>query len=127
MASNQAETTTFSSAEVIEQRIERLFLRLSAIYGYLWWSMYQNKELLRITKIEWSTSLKRFDNQILKEVLLSYREKNGYPPTLPEFMDCCNAIQKRFDPCLVAQKPTQRADEAIAKQNIQAMYAILRS
>lgn len=118
MASNQA--------EVIEQRIERLFLRLSAIYGYLWWNMYQNEELLRITKIEWSTSLKRFDIQILKEALLSYREKKGYPPTLPEFMDCCNEIKKRLEPCLVARRSMQSADETIAKQNIQAMYALLK-
>lgn len=126
MASNQAEIISSSSAEVIEPRVERLFLRLSAIYGYLWWNMYQNEELLRITKIEWSTSLKRFDIQILKEALLSYREKKGYPPTLPEFMDCCNELKKRFEPCLVAQRPTQPANEAIAKQNIQAMYAILK-
>lgn len=126
MASNQAEIISSSSAEVIEPRVERLFLRLSAIYGYLWWNMYQNEELLRITKIEWSTSLKRFDIQILKEALLSYREKKGYPPTLPEFMDCCNEIKKRLEPCLVAQRPIQPANEAIAKQNIQAMYAFLK-
>lgn len=112
--------------EQIEKRIERLFLRFSAIYGYLWWNMYNNKELLEATKLEWSTSLKRFDNQILKEALLSYREKKGYPPALPEFMDCCNAIQKRFEPCMVAPITVQRADPEIARSNIQAMYAMLK-
>ena len=127
MALNHAETTPSQApaTEIIEKRVERLFLRLSAIYGYLWWNMYRNEELLTATKMEWSTSLKRFDNQVLKEALLSYREKKGYPPTLPEFMDCCKEIQKRFEPCLVAPRTIQRGDDAIAKKNIQDMYAHL--
>ena len=113
--------------EHIEKRIERLFLRLSAIYGYLWWHMYNNQELLTATKLEWSTSLKRFDNEILKEALLSYREKKGYPPALPEFMECCHAIQKRFEPCSVRPETFQRGDLTIAESNLQAMYAMLKT
>jgi hypothetical protein len=126
MAVNQTEPTSSATNEIIEVRIERLFLRLSAIYGYLWWNIYQNQELLRITKIEWSTCLKRFDNQVLKEALLSCREKKGYPPALPEFMDCCKAIQKRRDPCVVVEEPYVPCNEAIALKNIQEMYDALK-
>lgn len=121
MASEQASETA-----VIEVRIERLFLRLSAIYGYIWWNMYRNEELLEITKLEWSTALKRFDNQILKEALLSYRTKKGYPPTLPEFMDCCCAIQKRVDPCVSELKSVQRGNEEIAKKHLKNIFALLK-
>jgi hypothetical protein len=110
----------------IEKRIERLFLRLSAIYGYIWWNMYRNDELLEITKLEWSTALKRFDNQVLKEALLSYRTKKGYPPTLPEFIDCCAAIQKRLDPCRIEYQSAQRGNEDIAKQHLKNMLEHLK-
>lgn len=125
MASNQTQTAAAPS-EVIEVRIERLFLRLSAIYGYLWWNMYQNAEYLRGTKLEWSTCLKRFSNRVLKEVLLSYREKKGFPPNLPEFVEACNAIQKRIDPCQIVVEPYVPADEAIVQKNIQEIYKYLK-
>ena len=121
MASEQA-----SDTNIIEKRIERLFLRLSAIYGYIWWNMYRSEELLEITKREWSTALKRFDNHIMKEALLFYRTKKGYPPTLPEFMDCCCAIQKRVDPCVSELKSVQRGNEEIAKKHLKHMLELLK-
>ncbi len=113
-------------AEVIDKRIERLFLRFSAIYGYIWWNMYKNEELLQITKLEWSTALKRFDNQIMKEALLSYRTKKGYPPSLPEFLDCCVVIQRRMDPCLSEYRTFQRGSEDVAKQHLKNILEHLK-
>lgn len=126
MATNPTKVTSSESNEIIEPRIERLFLRLSAIYGYLWLNLFKNDELLRITKAEWTAGLHRFDNQVLKEALLICREKNGYPPALPEFMERCKAIQKRRDPCTVAEEPYVPCNEAIALKNIQEMYDALK-
>lgn len=49
--------------------MDTLFLRLAAIYGYLWVSTYSNTNFLELSKREWSEGLKEFDNQVLKLAL----------------------------------------------------------
>jgi hypothetical protein len=91
--------TPKSSTSVITEndrkRIERLFLRFAAIYGHVWKSMYKSEQLLEVTKEEWAINLKPFNNQMVKEVLLDCTQHLKHPPTLPQFISKCRAIEKR--------------------------------
>ena len=92
--SSEKEVLSKSSSEY-DLRIDVLFTRLGAIYGQLWWNNFRTESLLLLAKKEWSECLKDFDNQILKEVLVVYRENKNYPPVLPQFVENCRTAQAR--------------------------------
>lgn len=115
-----------ADSNVIDLRIERLFIRFTAIYGYMWWNTHKNEEVLAITKREWSTALKRFDNHVVKDALLFFREKKIYPPSLPEFVECCVAIQKRLKPCLHEVFEWKRGSKEVAVKHLSNMFEILK-
>jgi hypothetical protein len=79
---------------VSDKRIDTLFARFNAIYGYLWLSAYNNAKVLDIARQEWSDSLKIFDNQVLKLALEKTKKTQQYPPSLPLFYETCMAIKK---------------------------------
>ena len=104
-----------------------MFSRLGAIYGHLWLSLYQNERLLAFAKKEWSEGLQEFDNTTVKEVLLTYREKSAYPPTLPKFIESCKNIKRRKEVCVSAGHATERVCHSdIAKKHIKTMLEILK-
>ena len=107
-------------------RIDILFTRLGAIYGQLWWNNYRTEDLLLLAKQEWSEGLKRFDNQIFKEVLVVYREQKNYPPSLPQFVESCRATQARRVPHPIREE-MRSANLEVAKQHIAAMKKILKN
>ncbi|MCE3531943.1 hypothetical protein [Legionella resiliens] len=74
--------------------MDTLFMRLAAIYGYLWVSTYSNTNFLEVSKREWSEGLKEFDNQVLKLALEQIKKKLAVPPCLPIFYEYCTNIQK---------------------------------
>ncbi len=78
-------------------------------------------------KKEWFDALLRFDNQILKEVLLMLREGRGYPPTLPQFIEDCKAIHGRRIPRSMNQDSTKPASREVAEMHIKAMLKKLNS
>lgn len=103
-----------------------LFTRLGAMYGQFWWSNYRTESLLLLAKQEWSEGLKRFDNEILKEVLVTYREQKTYPPSLPQFVECCKgALNRRMPPPL--REESRTSSQEVAKQHIKAMLKKLKS
>lgn len=117
--------TTPQTTSTYDLRIDILFTRLGAIYGQLWWNNYRTEDLLLLAKQEWSEGLKRFDNQIFKDVLVIYREQKNYPPSLPQFVESCRATQARRVP-----RPTREeirpSSLEIAKQHIADMKKILK-
>jgi len=60
---------------VSDKRIDTLFARFNAIYGYLWLSAY----ILDIARLEWSESLREFDNQVLKLALEKTKKTEHFP------------------------------------------------
>lgn len=126
---NQTQATSSSSAtpEVHDKRIDTLFSRLGAIYGHIWWSNFQNERGLAGAKKEWFDALLRFDNQILKETLLMLREGRGYPPTLPQFIEDCKAVQGRRIPRPMNQDSNKPASREVAEMHLKAMLKKLNS
>ncbi len=104
-----------------------MFSRLGAIYGHIWWSNFQNERGLAGAKKEWFDALLRFDNQILKETLLMLRDWRGYPPTLPQFIEDCKAIQGRRIPRPMNQDSNKPASREVAEMHIKAMLKKLNS
>ncbi len=100
MSSNSAQPP------ISDKRIDTLFARFNAIYGYLWLSAYNNAKVLDIARLEWSESLKEFDNQVLKLALEQSKKTEHYPPTLPLFCEMCLTIKKSI----------QARQEALAKK-----------
>lgn len=78
------------------------------------------------SKKEWSETIKPFDNQILKEALQTLREKKDFPPTLPQFFDCCKDIQNRRVPAAEKPEPYKPSSPDVAKKYIDAMLKKLK-
>ena len=49
--------------------IEGLFLRLAAIYGHVWKSLYKHDELLEFNKLEWLDALAPYEESIIDKAL----------------------------------------------------------
>ncbi|MFO3209685.1 hypothetical protein SC371_03560 [Legionella pneumophila serogroup 2] len=94
--SQKSQVTSSNSGQppVSDKRIDTLFARFNAIYGYLWLSAYNNPKVLEIARLEWSDSLQEFDNQVLKFALEKTKKTEHYPPSLPLFYECCLTIKK---------------------------------
>ncbi|WP_419420709.1 Vir protein [Legionella sp. D16C41] len=125
---DQIQKMSFSSekTEIQDKRIDTLFTRLGAIYGYIWWSSFQSEHALTVTKKEWSSALQRFDNRTIRDALLIFRERHHFPPTLPQFIECCKSIsQKNIFRKSVEEFDKQAFLEA-AELNIKAMLDILK-
>ncbi|PJE14679.1 Vir protein [Legionella sp.] len=103
-----------------------MFVRFGAIYGHIWWSIYKNEVLLEVTKKEWSESLQRFDTRTLKTALLRCREEKAYPPTLPQFIECCKDIHTRSEPCS-KHESIQPARAEVAERHLKEMFRILNA
>lgn len=126
---SQQVTSLPSSKNVdIEKCIEHLFLRFGAIYGHIWFSMYKNENLLKITKEEWVDALQRFDVSILQDALLKCRDNNPYPPTLPQFIECCNALNNRlkFHAVRDNREVSRPTDIAVVEAHIANIRKILK-
>lgn len=118
--------TPSQTSSTHDLRIDILFTRLGAIYGQLWWNNYRTKDLLLLAKQEWSEGLKRFDNQIFKDVLVIYREQKNYPPSLPQFVEICKATQARRVPNPVREE-TRASSLEVAELHIAVMKKILKN
>lgn len=81
MSSNSAQPP------VSDKRIDTLFARFNAIYGYLWLSAYNNAKVLDIARLEWSESLQEFDNQVLKLALEKTKKLNIFRHHYLSFMN----------------------------------------
>lgn len=126
MISNQTNTDAPKAADY-DLRMDVLFTRLGAMYGQLWWNNYRTESLLLLAKQEWSEGLQRFDNQILKEVLVTYREQKTYPPSLPQFVECCKAALNRRIPAPLRDDSKRSPNQEVAKQHIKAMLMKLKN
>jgi hypothetical protein len=106
------------------KRIHNLFLRLAAMYGHVWRSLYKSEGFLTFTKNEWLEGLKKFEDKILDSALQYCLQKLEYPPTLPQFIECCKTHSKQGQ----YEKPiteTKGATPRIARMELNNMRAML--
>ena len=107
--------------------IETLFLRFSAIYGHVWRSIYKNENYLLLTKKEWGSALKGYDVRVIRESLLACREKAVYPPSLPQFIEYCQAFKKRSVFIYRAKKDDFKpSNPEIAKKHLHEIKLLIR-
>ncbi len=124
---HQTQETTFSHSTTPEydKRMDTLFMRLAAIYGYLWVSTYSNPSFLELSKREWSEGLNEFDNQVLKLALEQIKKKLAVPPCLPIFYEYCTNIQKgiqaRQEAIKQKTEPHVRSDPQVVQIHINQM------
>ena len=107
------------------KRIDRLILRLMAIYGHVWKSLYKCESFLEISKEEWLLGLQRFNNDTVKEALMNYIEQLSHPPTLPQFINKCKALENRGGAFFTKDVSTKTACTETAKLNLKKMREIL--
>ena len=89
-------TTSSTSADSERQksRIDSLFLRLAAMYGHIWRSLYKSDAFLAFTKSEWLDGLIRFEDKVIEKTLMTCLNNWELPPTLPQFVESCRAHSK---------------------------------
>lgn len=86
--------------------VDRLFLRLSVMYGAKWAAMWDGVPLADV-KDGWATALARFSGETLGRALENCGQ---FPPTLPEFVEICRTSavpSHHYFPALPAPEPTR--------------------
>ena len=104
--------------------IDRVFLRLAAIYGNAWRNAYKNNEFLQFTKREWLDGLAGYEEQLLYRAVAVSRENNKFPPSLPEFIECCKYIRNRDSFCY-KREAVKPATAKVAEANLAKLKEIL--
>lgn len=82
-----------SVEDEVSPRIDRLFLKFAAFYGYVWRNLYKNSEFLQFSKLEWQKALLEFDDSTLEAALVLCSKTKELPPTLSQFIDICKAVR----------------------------------
>jgi hypothetical protein len=107
-----------------EKRVERLFLRFSAMYGHVWRSIYKTDESLSYTKKTWADELMRFEDKSLEHALRACMQACSFPPTLPQFIEFCKSHQKS-DGFFQSKDELKKPEPAIAKMHLEKIKSIL--
>lgn len=115
-------SSNFNHTEKHKKRIDNLFLKLAAMYGHVWKSLYKSDEFLAFTKDEWLNALARFDDEIITKTLLYSRNHYEYPPTLPQFIECCKAHSNRV---FVLERHSNDRNIAVAHEALNKIRTIL--
>lgn len=85
--------------------VDRLFVRLHAMYGRAWLDMWADAPIPTV-KALWAESLGRCTAEQIRLALDSI-EKSGkaFPPTLPEFAHLCEQYRPKAKPSLYLAAP----------------------
>lgn len=89
MSSPSADTSKLS------KRIELVFSRFAAFYGHVWRSQFKSEHFLVFVKKEWEAGLQVFSDATIEQAILHCRDFLEMPPTLPQLIGQCKAIEKR--------------------------------
>ena len=87
-------SSTSSDSDTQRKRIDRLFIKFAAFYGHIWRSQFKNDRFTEFAKGEWQDALARFDNSVIERVIHDCRERDEFPPTLPQFIHYCRQARK---------------------------------
>ncbi len=89
--------------------VDRLFVRLHAMYGKAWLDMWADAPIPTV-KALWAESLGRCTAEQIRLALLEI-EKGGkaFPPTLPEFVAVCEQFRPKGPPSLYLAAPRTEA------------------
>ena len=108
-----------------QKRIDRLFLCFSAAYGHVWLSIYKSGDFLDYSKKSWLKELTHFDDKALQYAIGVCIKNHHLPPTLPQFIDCCRAYNKRYD-FFKPEEESIKSSQETADFYLQKMKLILK-
>lgn len=93
--------------------VDRLFVRLHAMYGRAWLDMWADAPIPTV-KTLWAESLGRCTAEQIR-LALDAIEKSGkaFPPTLPEFVAACEQFRPKGPPSLYLAAPRHHAPENV--------------
>lgn len=124
-ATNPPETLSNSvSIARHQKRVDRLFLRFSAMYGHVWRSIYKTDEFLDYSKKAWLEGLMGFEDKSLEHALQLCLQRCPFPPTLPYFIECCKAYHKP-DVFFQSKEEPQKANPAVAHMHLEKIKTML--
>ena len=112
------------SIERQQNRINRLFLRFSAMYGHVWRSIYKTDEFLEYTKKAWLEGLKDFEDKNIEHALHICLKTCLFPPTFPQFIENCKAYHKP-EVIVHAKEPRQRANPVVVMNELEKIRVML--
>lgn len=121
------ETTSFK-AEYSDENlaiINRIFLKLAAIYGNTWRNIYKSHEFLQFTKQEWLEGLAGYEEKLLYQTIAICRQTLKFPPTLPEFIDCYKYIQSKHS-FFFRKEQVEPASIEVVNENLTKMKEMLQ-
>ena len=118
-------SSTSADIEKHKKRIHNLFLRLAAIYGHVWRSLYKSDEFLAFTKNEWLEGLKKFEDTAIDKTLLTCRDQWEYPPSLPQLIEGCKQVTNKNKGFYNNNQPANKAKPEIAMMYLTQLKTIL--
>ena len=127
--------------------IDRLFVRLSAMYGMRFTDMWRGTDIAEVKRV-WADALGMFIAEQIASALRTLTKDHTFPPTLPEFVSLCRKTTEKLPyelekaprvPMLPSNHPSATADarercmETVARFKLQGppnprawAYKILR-
>lgn len=109
--------------------IDRLFMRLLAMYGSSWSSQFPNQQVLMLAKREWDIGVEDagLDEDSLLRGLVKCRDsEDRYPPTLPVFLGRCKPGRVAACHRQYVALPKPKPNPELAKRSIAEMRGALR-
>ena len=106
-------------------RIDRLFLRMAAIYGHLWKGLYREKQFISFAQKEWASALREFSDEIIFQAVTLSRQRFEMPPTLPQFIQLCYQSKPAVLKTLSEACEIVERNLAVAEEHLDEISVIL--
>lgn len=106
-------------------RIDRLFVKFSAIYGHIWQSQFKQADFLNIAKKEWSETLTDITDDNIDLAFKACKKRHEMPPTLPAFYQLCRSYQPKIKINDVAKTECKPADEKNIETHLKKLREIV--
>ena len=94
------------------------------MYGHVWLSIYKTEAYLKYTKKMWLDALMKFEDKSIEHALQLCLNKYTFPPTLPQFIECCKPYQNA-GVFFQKQESMQTSDLSVAQIHIDKIRGIL--
>lgn len=118
-----SETSPHTPSALPDAWIERLFGRLSCLYGAKFADLWAGVDVVEV-KRTWGRKLVGFDLGVIKAAIEACEDsEKGAPPTLPEFVALCRDAARRLQPTTLALPPVELTAEQI-EANRQKLRAV---
>ena len=101
-----------------------MFLKFAVFYGHVWRSQFKDAGFIQFAKQQWCEALDRFDDKVIQNVVIRYRDTEEFPPTLVQFISQCRQLTNDLKPRQSAI-PLKVIDGKVAKNMLQKIKTML--